>query len=255
MRCVPGSHVPETTQTSTSTAKHTVNTTRPSAPASLTSTPDLIKRRVLPSVASSACPPLPVLVYATKSILEPTLVLAQIPSLLRLLVHLEILRNRAANTIHHVLLQSVQPSNHKSQGRVVLDDTERETLEKRTKASRLLAQRKVYRKIIDGCCLLHIHHLWRTYDESKDPPLTDHLIAYFPAFFTRDPDLRPNCEAALKQLPWHHDITEQELAENSLVGAQAAQFVLDAAQYAENPQQYCADHQCAQHRSSPVTSG
>ncbi|KAI0645322.1 hypothetical protein C8Q79DRAFT_971061 [Trametes meyenii] len=205
---------------------------------------DLMKSCILPTVSSPACPPLPVLVYATRSILEPTLVFAQLPSLLRLLVHLEILRNHAANAIHSILRRDAHsPSNHNGKDNAVLSHEERETLEKRTKLSRLHAQRKVYRKIIDGCCLLHIHHVWRTYDETKDLPLTDHLIAYFPVFFTRDPELRPSCEAALVQHPWHHDITKEELTENSLVGAQATQFVLDAAQYAEDPRQYCVDHQ------------
>ncbi|CDO76944.1 hypothetical protein BN946_scf184709.g6 [Trametes cinnabarina] len=121
----------------------------------------------------------------------------------------------------------------------LLSEDERDALEALVRPSRLLAQRTIYRKVIHGCCMLHIHHLWRTFDAREDRPLTDYLIEYFPAFFTRDPDLLGDCARALRDCPWHYKLTDDELDENRAVGAQAARFVSAAGRYTEDPQAYC----------------
>ncbi|KAI0827838.1 hypothetical protein BC628DRAFT_1365718 [Trametes gibbosa] len=193
-----------------------------------------IEREVLPVVSPDACPPLSVMAYAIKNILciqPPALQL--LPALLDLLVHVEIIRTHTVQNLRDL---------------ASADQNKRDKLDLLLKPSRLAAQRTVYRKIIDSCCLLHIHHLWRTFDPEKDPPLTTYLIDYFPAFFQveADPAIRAECAAALTQRPWHHDITEGELEENRRIGAQAVQFVVDAARYADNPEAYCMAHGSSQ---------
>ncbi|KAI8974022.1 hypothetical protein BD414DRAFT_498897 [Trametes punicea] len=197
-----------------------------------------VKNKVIPVVPSSACPPLPVIVYAIRNILEPSLLLPLIPHLLQLLVHLEILRTDAVSKMREMLRRD---SKRSSRGSLLTQD-EREAVEALVKPSRLVAQRTIFRKVVHGCCVLHIHHLWRTYDAEKDPPLTTYLIDYFPAFFERDPDIRAQCVKALEDCPWHYNLTEEELEENRHVGAQAAEFMLGAAQYVEDPKQYCMNH-------------
>ncbi|KAL1941368.1 hypothetical protein VTO73DRAFT_7185 [Trametes versicolor] len=154
-----------------------------------------------------------------------------LPSLLQLLVHLETVRLDLINKLSAILRR------HKH-----LADIHRKSLESLTKLSRTAAQRTVYRNIIDSVCLLHIHHLWRTYDPARSAPLTSALIAYFPAFFARDPDTRAACAAALTERPWHHGIAPDELERNARVGAQAAEFMVHAAQYTADPVAYAAEH-------------
>ncbi|KAI0364142.1 hypothetical protein BV20DRAFT_1057457 [Pilatotrama ljubarskyi] len=201
-----------------------------------------IEKKVVPTVPPDASPPLPILVYAIRNILRPQPILSLIPRLLHLLAHLEILRSQTLTHIQNILHRHRQYASKPHDAIRLLDHEERDALQSILDPPRLKAQRTVYREVIHGCCLLHIHHLWRTYDPAKDPPLTTLLIDYFPAFFQRDPDIRPQCQTALKVRPWHYAITEQELNENRRVGQQAAQFMLDAAQYVDDPAKYCADH-------------
>ncbi|KAI0325318.1 hypothetical protein GY45DRAFT_1330460 [Cubamyces sp. BRFM 1775] len=199
---------------------------------------DRIKGNVIPSAPLDGCPPLPLIIYAIRNILEPTPVLSLIPELLRLLVHLEILRTHTVDLAYQ-LLQST--GNSDSPGHS-LDTEDCEALEALTKPSRVSAQRLIFRKIIHACCLLHIHHLWRTYDTESNPPLTNYLIDYFPAFFARDPDIRDACATALKERPWHYNITDDELEGNREAGAQTAEFMVNAAQYTDDPRKYCEEH-------------
>ncbi|KAJ8481671.1 hypothetical protein ONZ51_g5838 [Trametes cubensis] len=199
---------------------------------------DRIKGHVLPTVSPDDCPPLPLMIYAIRNILEPTLVLSLIPELLKLLAHLEVLRAHAVSLANQ-LLQSTGDTDSSGQS---LDTEDREALVALTKPSRVSAQRTIFRKIIHACCLLHIHNLWRAYDAENDPPLTNHLIDYFPAFFARDPDIRDACATALKERPWHYKITDDELEDNREAGAQAAEFMVNAAQYTDDPHRYCEEH-------------
>ncbi|KAI0759965.1 hypothetical protein BD413DRAFT_617468 [Trametes elegans] len=198
-----------------------------------------IKDKITPTASVESCPPLPVIVYAIRNILEPEPVLALLPQLLRLLAHLESVRAHTVVRIEEVLRLNQQLSAQDNADARPLDTDAREALQALTKPSRLAAQRTVYRKVVHGCCLLHIHHLWRTYDPGRDPPLTAALLGYFPAFLAQDPDNHADCVRALAQHPWHHAATPDELAENRRVGAQAAEFMLNAAQYTEAPREYC----------------
>ncbi|KAH9846777.1 hypothetical protein C2E23DRAFT_872201 [Lenzites betulinus] len=201
-----------------------------------------LEHDVLPAAPSDACPPLPVVAYAINNILHiqpPALHL--IPSLLRLLVHVEVIRAHAIQKLRDLLQSpSLADKLHKSQ---------RDSLELLVKPSRLLPARQSpptsrSSTLIRTDVSQHIHYLWRTFDAEKDPPLTAILIDYFPAFFQaeNDPAIRAQCTAALKERPWHHDITDVELEENQRVGAQAVQFMVDAARYADDPEAYCSAH-------------
>ncbi len=90
----------------------------------------------------------------------------------------------------------------------------------------------------------HIHHLWRIYDPETDAPLTTALINYFPTFVMRDPDMREQCRASLKTHPWHYGLTDEERAANSETGQRAAEFIVGASQYLEDPAAYCSDNEC-----------
>ncbi|KAI0349953.1 hypothetical protein OH77DRAFT_1525259 [Trametes cingulata] len=198
-----------------------------------------IQRSVLPVVPPDACPPLPVIVYAIRNILRPQPILSLIPRLLHLLVHLELLRSHSLANVDKILLRDRELA---SQHSPLLDHEERDALQSLLEPSRIRAHRTVYRQLVHAFCLLHIHHLWRTYDPAKDPPLTTFLIDYFPAFCNRDPDIRPQCQSALNERPWHYAITDEELDENGKVGQQAAQFMFNAAEYADDPTKYCKNH-------------
>ncbi|KAI0799973.1 hypothetical protein C8Q74DRAFT_1191671 [Fomes fomentarius] len=187
--------------------------------------------KILPSVPPDSCPPLPVILYAIRAILEPSFVLQEIPNLLRLLVHLEIIRKVQIETMSNLLA-----------GATLLPPTAIERLKARTTPSLKAAQRSVYRTNIHACCLLHIHYLWDAYDPDVDFPLHDTFITYFPALAQRDPDLREKCDEALRTRPWNHDLTKDELAANAEAGRDAAQFMFDAAMYKEDPEGYCQKH-------------
>ncbi|KAH9889549.1 hypothetical protein C8Q73DRAFT_708047 [Cubamyces lactineus] len=199
---------------------------------------DQIKDHVLPTTSSESCPPLPIAVYAIRNLLEPTVVLSLIPELLALLVHLEVLRTHAVDQARQLL----HPTGGANPSVNTLDTEDREALEALIKPSRISAQRIIFRKIVHACCLLHIHHLWRAYDADNNPPLTNYLIDYFPAFFTRDPDIRDACATALRERPWHYNISDDELDGNREAGAQAAEFMVNAAQYTDDPHRYCEEH-------------
>ncbi|EIW54565.1 uncharacterized protein TRAVEDRAFT_52259 [Trametes versicolor FP-101664 SS1] len=191
-----------------------------------------VEKSVAPAASPDTCPPLSVIIYAIQNILTvkpPSLDL--LPSLLQLLVHLETVRLDLIDKLSAILRRHEH-----------LADIHRKSLESLTKPSRTAAQRTVYRNIIDSVCLLHIHHLWRTYDPARSAPLTSALIAYFPAFFARDPDTRAACAAALTERPWHHGIAPDELERNARVGAQAAEFMVHAAQYTADPVAYATEH-------------
>ena len=87
----------------------------------------------------------------------------------------------------------------------------------------------------------HIHHLWRQYDPVNDRPLTDYLIAYFPAFLPKDDEFSDTYRHSIDTHPWHHGLSDTELAENCLVGKQAAEFMAAATEYLEDPARYCTD--------------
>ncbi len=226
--------------------------------------PDHIEKNIKPQALSSECPSLPVLVYAIRNILQPSFILQEIPALLRLIVHLETLRQRTVSTMERIICDANKPDLPLS-----LNTEDHRALVQLTGAKRLAAQRTVYRKIINGCSLLvrrllcpkfcvltlyvqHIHHLWRIYDPETDKPLTDALIDYFPTFVMRDPDMRDRCRASLKAHPWHYGLTEEERAGNRETGQRAAEFLVGAAQYLEDPAAYCSDNECV---SSWLRSG
>ncbi|OSC99775.1 hypothetical protein PYCCODRAFT_1453609 [Trametes coccinea BRFM310] len=203
-----------------------------------------VKDKIVPTASSSACPPLPVIVYAIRNILEPTCLPALVPRLLQLLAHLEAIRTDSANKIRTILDLDASSSDSGAHNTPSLSKEDREVLETLVRPSRLQAQRTIFRKLIHGCCMLHIHHLWRTFDPNRDPPLTAAIIDYFPAFLTRDPDpdLRASCARALAERPWHHALSPAELEENRAVGVQAAEFMVGAARYVEDPHGYCEEH-------------
>ncbi|RPD53326.1 hypothetical protein L226DRAFT_517130 [Lentinus tigrinus ALCF2SS1-7] len=198
---------------------------------------DHIKGQVNPVVPSSSCPPFPVLAYAVRNILEPSFLIQEIPNLLRLIVHLELLRQHIVGTMQRIIRHSDDPRMP-----ISLDSDHYRVLTQLIGPKRLAAQRTVYRKIVNGCCLLHIHHLWRIYNPEKDPPLTTSLINYFPTFVQRDPDLRDECCASRKTHPWHYAISEDELAANCETGQRAAGFMFGASQYLDDPAEYCSNH-------------
>ncbi|RDX41408.1 hypothetical protein OH76DRAFT_1475813 [Lentinus brumalis] len=199
-----------------------------------------VEDTIKPDAPSSACPPLPVLVYAIRHILEPSFILQEIPPLLRLIVHLELIRQRTVSTMQRMLRDADDPDVPLS-----LSTEDHHVLAQLTGAKRLAAQRTVYRKIVNGCSLLHIHHLWRIYDPETDAPLTTALINYFPAFVMRDPDMRDRCRASLKTHPWHYGLTDEERAANRETGQRAAEFIVGASQYLEDPAAYCSDNEFA----------
>ena len=226
---------------------------RPSSGETLTQIiADYISKQIRPSVSSNSCPPLQVIIYAIRSILNPTFVFQEIPNLLKLLVHLEVVRQAQVRTMRTLL--------HKQKELLLpLDTIDR--LERRTKESVLEAHRGLYRNNIHGCCLLvcvafcflsplrhssgvrstqqHIHYLWRNYDPDVDRPLHDVLVTYFPALAKRDPDLRDKCDEALETCPWNHDLSEDELVVNADWGREAVQFMVGAALYEDDPEGYC----------------
>lgn len=106
-------------------------------------------------MAPDACPPLPVIVYAIRNILllsPPSLNF--IPSLLRLLAHLESVRTYTVEKLRDILrLDEVLASQEDCAVRTLADE-DRQALETLTKPGRIAAQRTVYRKIVDSCCLL-----------------------------------------------------------------------------------------------------
>ena len=108
-----------------------------------------IADQVLTVVSSTACPPLPILVYAIRNILEPSFIRQEIPNLLRLIVHLELLRQDIVRTMQRILRDADNPALP-----ISLDPERRRALDQLTAAKRLAAQRTVYRKIVNGCCLL-----------------------------------------------------------------------------------------------------
>ena len=111
---------------------------------------DRIKGHVLPTVSPDDCPPLPLMIYAIRNILEPTLVLSLIPELLKLLVHLEVLRTHTVSLANELL----QPTGDTDPSGQSLDTDDREALVALTKPSRVSSQRTIFRKIIHACCLL-----------------------------------------------------------------------------------------------------
>ncbi|KAI0629086.1 hypothetical protein C8Q77DRAFT_1144916 [Trametes polyzona] len=191
----------------------------------------------------AACPPLAVITYATRNIIfldPPNLDL--LPSLLRLVVHLEIVRLDTTNRILDILRLCQLKAPSTSTRHPILREERHAALEKLTKPSRVAVHRKVYREIIHGCCLLHIHHLWRTHRSDTESTVISYAVDYFPAFFKDDPDYRDACARALRVRPWHYGVTDVELADNRRVGKQAATFMLNASSFAQDPEEYCVAH-------------
>ncbi|KAM5531104.1 hypothetical protein V8D89_015218 [Ganoderma adspersum] len=196
----------------------------------------------------STAPPLPVLLYAIRNILEPSFLLVQIQDLLDLIVHLEIFRINTVEKVQHILRrdQSFRPNNSPSVR--LLSDQHRSILHSFTSTSQLTAARIIYRKIIHGCCLLsahfipkHIHYLWANFDphDPDAPSPLRYLIDYFPAFAQHDKAAHDGSKAALASYSWHYNLSQDELRENDKVGQEAAQFLVAASQYLDDPDNYC----------------
>ncbi|PIL30987.1 hypothetical protein GSI_05680 [Ganoderma sinense ZZ0214-1] len=195
------------------------------------------QRRPNPSTA----PPLPLLLYAIRNILEPSFLLLQTPELLDLIVHLEIFRLNAADKVQHILRRDQSFRRNNSPPVRLLSDQDRSILRSFISTSQLTATRIIYRKIIHGCCLLHIHHLWANYDPRHPdaPSPLNYLVDYFPAFAQHDPAARNSCQTAFATCSWHYNLSQDELHDNDKVGQEAAQFLVAASQYLDDPDDYC----------------
>ncbi|TBU23852.1 hypothetical protein BD311DRAFT_767672 [Dichomitus squalens] len=199
-----------------------------------------IKDNVLPLVPSTATPPLPVLVYAVHNIIQPSFVLGQIPDLLSLLAHIEVFRLNTIEKINRILRRDKTLRRDRSPSVRLLADHDRDDLERIVSPSRVQAARKVYRQIVHGCSLLHIHHIWRTSPGGPSP--LHYLIQYFPYFVQRDQDAAPQCTAALSTYPWHYNLSRPEQRENEEIGEVAANFILGASQYLDDKEGYCREN-------------
>ncbi|KAI0752982.1 hypothetical protein C8Q80DRAFT_1149484 [Daedaleopsis nitida] len=197
---------------------------------------ECLKYDVFPSSLPTSCPPLPLVVYAIRNIIQPSFLLQEIPSLLRLLVHLEIIRKRLLGTVDSLLCSPDLSA------ALLLNVDAADKLKRIGQPIVRDAQRTVYRQIIHACCLLHVRHVWRNFNPEIHPPLPQLLVDYFPAFAERETDLRQSCMDARKNLPWHHDTTQDELDANREQGTIAARFVYNAGRYGEDPESYCRDH-------------
>ncbi|KAI1787823.1 hypothetical protein LXA43DRAFT_1064075 [Ganoderma leucocontextum] len=191
----------------------------------------------------STAPPLPVLLYAIRNILQPSLLLDQIPELLALVVHLEIFRTNTIENIHRLLQRDKSFPRNNSPSVRLLSHQHRALLHSLASPKQLSATRTIYRKIIHGSCLLHIHHLWSNYDPQlpNSPSPLEYLIDYFPAFAQRDQAAANQCQAALINWPWHYNLSQDELRENDKKGQEAANFLVAASQYLDDPDRYCLE--------------
>lgn len=98
---------------------------------------------VAKAMPSASSPPLALVIYAVRNIIEPSFLPQLIPNLLRLIVHLEIIRNARTETIRRILSQPDALS------------LTSEELGALRKCIELQAPfRKVYREVINACCLL-----------------------------------------------------------------------------------------------------
>ncbi|KAI0918620.1 hypothetical protein AcV5_002560 [Taiwanofungus camphoratus] len=199
---------------------------------------DFLTNIIIPAVPNNSCPPFPVLIYAIRNIIEPTFLVAQIPDLLVLIAHANIIRKHAISKARKILSWNDHYKRHPQRDIRTLAEKDRQLLETFTLESDKL--QKMYRKIVNGCFQIDIYHLFFS-PQSYD--LWPRLQMYFPGQFDDDPDSEKRdahiIETRAKHL-FHYDMTDEEQQGSRVIGVYCAQFVRDASKFMQDPEAFRA---------------
>ncbi|PCH36694.1 hypothetical protein WOLCODRAFT_82666 [Wolfiporia cocos MD-104 SS10] len=198
--------------------------------------------QVIESVGSpkSHCPPLPLLKYTIFNILTPTFLLDQIPDLLTLLGHVNLMRKHAISKTSTMLLwNDYYRQNPSATIRTLEDDDERRLRQFVSQSNKM---QQLYTTIVNTCYQIDIHHSFLSPDPMVVQPRLD---MYFPGQFSEasiegeDRTRLTQCLASSRHL-FHHDLSEEERLENIATGERCREFICEAGLYLEDPNAYCA---------------
>jgi len=184
-----------------------------------------------------------VLIYAIRNILRPTLVYEQIPDLLRLLGHVNVIRKYAIFKTTAILKWNERYVRYPQPDVRTLSDTERELLEGFSQGSEGI--QKLYRDVVNAFCYFDVYNTFVSSEQNI--AWVGRMKTYFPGQFPifAQSDLEV-AEIRTKML-FHYELTEQELKESRLVGVRCAEFVRDAAAFMENLQAHGATSGASNH--------
>ena len=125
---------------------------------------DYIKQNILPLAQHDgvACRPLHAITYAIKNILHPTFLYGQIPDLLLLLFHADLVRQRLKDNVDTILTWDTyyKDEQYKNSGVTALTDRERRSLEI-MQGTLQRDLRHMYCRVVNGLSLVVCRQLCR----------------------------------------------------------------------------------------------
>ncbi|CCM04623.1 uncharacterized protein FIBRA_06807 [Fibroporia radiculosa] len=191
----------------------------------------------LRSDANVTCPPLVVIYYAIRNILEPTLLKNQILDLLTLLAHVNVARKHTISATKNVLNWNTVYKTWPKENVRTLSRADQELLEGFVYES--VGLQSTYRDVVHACFKLDIYHTFVS--GASNEAWLNLLKIYFPHQF------EGFCAQAVKQgaaeisasCLFHYDLSEEEHKSNDDVGMQCALFASNASCYLESPAEYC----------------
>ena len=222
---------------------------------------DHVDRAIVPRVPAEQHPPASVLVYAARNIMKPQLVVSQIPDLLTLLGHLNVLRKFAVTKASHALAWHKQFRDNPTDDVSLLSPDIQARLERAR--DRAHHYQQVYRHVVNTCyevvCFLLVswqavpqkltrtqQDIYHTFLHGSPKMFWSKMQTYFPGQFTDESDDEASAAAAQARMTrlYHHDLSEDELRDSRNTGLRCAKFAHDVARYMEDPAAFCAEVGC-----------
>ncbi|THH06970.1 hypothetical protein EW145_g3712 [Phellinidium pouzarii] len=181
-----------------------------------------IEQHILPHVDANECPPLSVLVYAAKGIIEPTFLYESIPTLLEILAQIEFTRSLVEKQAKTALALNARYTASSKPGVRILNHAEKKALKKIVKDG----IRLVYlEEIVLQLYRLYIHSLWIS---PKAYILSKTMRSFFPSLFVKSGD-------RLADEHWqgliHHDFSKEERERVHDVGEATKVFLSEAREW------------------------
>ncbi|PCH36701.1 hypothetical protein WOLCODRAFT_82528, partial [Wolfiporia cocos MD-104 SS10] len=171
---------------------------------------------------------------------KPTFLLDQIPDLLTLLGHVNLIRKHAISKTSAMLLWNDYDRQNPSAALHTLENDDERRL--RQFISQSNEMQRLYTTIVNTCYQIDIHHSFLSPDPMVVRPRLD---MYFPGQFSEasvegeDRTMLTQCLASSRHL-FYHGLSEEEQFENIATGERCREFICEAGLYLEDPKTYCA---------------
>ncbi|OCH90187.1 hypothetical protein OBBRIDRAFT_793572 [Obba rivulosa] len=192
-----------------------------------------LENNVLPAAPPNKCPPLSLLAYSARNILQPTFVIEQIPDLLVLIANIDVWRTKAVQKTANILKWNRIYEGSPSEGVHTLSEEQRMYLEVLVRPKKVSALRRMYREIVHACAKFDIHHALDT-----DGPVMDLLYMYFPDVLVQVQEDRQ--ERTQEEYLFHYGLTKEERDEDRNLAVECLKLVRDVGLWKRDREAYCS---------------